>query len=197
MAFCSNCGTQLQGDERFCVNCGNSLSSAPVAGAIPIQHVALPGQSPPGAIPVPIGVPQAPKKRKSRIVLIAIILLVVAAGYYFVTHHQPPATSDENGALAAQQDFDAHWENANGYVLISKARWTNHSGATVQSVTLQCDQYDQGGSDLGQKRTTLSGPLQPGASDVFDPFQMGAVAANLSDVKCTIVDAQQPAGAVQ
>ena len=49
MAFCKNCGTQLQGDERFCVGCGKDVSANPAAvqgtAAAPGgQAVTAPGQ---------------------------------------------------------------------------------------------------------------------------------------------------------
>ena len=194
MAFCSNCGTQLHGDERFCVNCGTNLASAPAATAIPVQLADVPGQLPPGAIPIPVAGSQSAAKHTRRSLMIALILLAVATAYYFVTHQQPAVPSPRNAALAAQQDFKAKWVTANGYVQISNGRWTNHSDVTIESATLQCDEYDAKGSDLDQTRTRLSGPLQPGATDTFDPFQMGAVAPNLSDVRCTIVRVQQPPG---
>ena len=194
MAFCGNCGHQLQGDERFCVNCGKDLAAAPTAAAIPVQPVAVSSQLPPGAIPVPVALPQQPAKHGARILMILLVLLVIAAGYYYVTHRQPSVPPGNDGGLLAQQDFNAHWETANGYVQISKARWTNHSNLAIQSATLQCDQYDSAGTDLDQSRTMLNGPLQPGATDVFDSFQMGSVAANLAEVKCTIIGVQPAPG---
>lgn len=194
MAFCSNCGTQLQGDERFCVNCGKNLTSGAAAAAIPM---AVPEQLPPGAIPVAITAPQAPAKRRGRFWMVLLVLVLVGAGYYYVTHPSPKPPPEVSSKLAAQQDFAAHWETVNGYVQISNARWTNHAAVAIQSATLQCDQYDSSGSDLDQTRTTLNGPLQPGASDTFDPFQMGAVSSRLDQVKCTIVHVEQPATTAQ
>jgi hypothetical protein len=194
MAFCGNCGTQLQGDERFCVNCGKGLSTP----ATPVQGVtSIPGQLPPGAIPIAIAMPQPQPKRGGKLWIVLLILAIVGGGYYYITHLPQPANSAEIAALVAQQDFAAHWETVNGYVQISNARWTNRSGVTIQSATLQCDQYDTSGTDIAQTHTTLNGPLQPGDTDTFSAFQMGAVASNLDQVKCTITRVQRIAGAGQ
>jgi uncharacterized protein (TIGR00266 family) len=39
MAFCTNCGTQLNDDARFCINCGRSLGASPGAfvPAVPVE----------------------------------------------------------------------------------------------------------------------------------------------------------------
>jgi Predicted membrane protein len=195
MAFCGNCGTQLQGDEKFCVNCGKSLS-APAATTV--QGVTgIPGQLPPGAIPIAIAVPQPATKRGGKIWLILLVLAIAGIGYYYVTHDHGPANTGDSTALVSQQDFSAHWETVGGYIQISNARWTNHSGVTIQSATLQCDQYDSTGSDINQTRTILNGPLQPGTTDTFSPFRMGEVATNLDQVKCTITHVQRPSSAGQ
>jgi hypothetical protein len=191
MAFCGNCGVQLKGDEQFCINCGKNLTAA-----APVQGVtAIPGQFPPGAIPIAFAVQQPPVKRKSRVWMWLLVFAALGAGYYYVTHEHLQTDTGESAALVSQQDFAAHWETVNGYVRISDARWTNHSGVTIQSATLQCDQYDSSGSDIAQTHTTLNGPLQPGATDTFTPFQMGTVASNLDKVKCTITHVSKPAAA--
>jgi hypothetical protein len=61
---------------------------------------------------------------------------------------------------------------------------------TVASATLECDQYDAAGNELDQMRTTVNGPVQPGGTDTFNPFSMGAVANNLNKVTCTIMYAK-------
>ena len=219
MAFCGNCGNQLQGDERFCVKCGRDTSAQPTTAAAvatppppaattapvappmqavrpvpppPMQIPAAPGPYPPG--PVPIVVPQT-QKHGGATGLIILVVLLAGAGYYYYTHRTPPAPAKpavDNATLTKQQAFDAHWDNINGFIQISSGKWTNNSQYPVQSATLECDQYDASGSDLDQMRTTLNGPLQPGATDSFNPFQMGAVANNLTRVTCTIVHVKQP-----
>jgi hypothetical protein len=97
-----------------------------------------------------------------------------------------------NAALAKTQAFDAHWTNVNGFIQLTNGTWKNNGTATVQSATLECDQFDTSGNVLDEMRTTLNGPVAPGATDGFSPFWMGAVAANLNKVTCSIVHVKQP-----
>jgi len=203
MAFCKNCGTQLQGDEHFCVECGTEVSpqgngaaaAAPHGTVSPMQvppAPPVPGMPgtylPPGAIPIAMIQPQAPPKRGGWIKALLVIALVAAVGYYFVKH-LPSSSTDPaaNAALTKLQTFDAHWQAIYGFVQVSNGKWTNNATIAIDSATLECDQYDSNGTDLAQMRTTLNGPIQPGASETFNPFQMGAVAANVYKVTCTIV----------
>ena len=63
----------------------------------------------------------------------------------------------------------------------------------VQSSTLECDQVDNNNTTLDQMRTTLNGPVQPGANATFNPFNMGAVAANMTKVNCYVTHVKQTA----
>jgi len=198
MAFCKNCGTQLQVDEHFCVECGKEVSAhgngaaaaVPQGTVPPAQPVpGMPGTYlPPGAIPIALMQPQAPPKRGGWIKTLLVIAVVVGVGYYFVKH-LPPSPTDPaaNAALTRLQAFDAHWQAVSGFVQVSNGKWTNNATVAIDSATLECDQYDSNGTDLAQMRTTLNGPIQPGASENFNPFQMGAVATNVYKVTCTIV----------
>jgi hypothetical protein len=200
MAFCKNCGTQLQGDERFCVGCGTDVSAkagAPApAGAVPPAQVVqahpvagIPGTYlPPGAIPIAVMQQQAPPRRGGWMKTLLVIAVVVGVGYYFVKHLPPaPADPGANSALAKLQAFDAHWQAVYGFVQVSNGKWTNNANVAIDSATLECDQYDSNGTDLAQMRTTLNGPIQPGSSQTYDPFKMGAVATNVYKVTCMIV----------
>jgi hypothetical protein len=228
MAFCSNCGNQLEGQERFCSKCGNEVTAraatrmtAPaavatggVSGAVaslPMQPVqtmaAVPGTyaAPgpiamgPGGIPMAVAMPpQAPGKKGMKLSTLVIAAAIAAGGYTYYTHvyqknHAPASSQAKGGANAAlgkQQAFDAHWQTVNGFVQLSSGKWTNHSNVAIQSATLECDQYDTSGDDLDQMRTTLTGPVQPGGTDTFNPFAMGAVASNLNKVTCSIMYAK-------
>jgi hypothetical protein len=44
-----------------------------------------------------------------------------------------------------------------------------------------------GGTDLAQMQTTLNGPVQPGGTATFNPFQMGGAVMNMHSVNCTIM----------
>lgn len=95
-----------------------------------------------------------------------------------------PVTS---GPVLQQQTFAGHWQAIYGFVEVTNTSWTNHSAAAMQSATLECDQYSANGSLLSQMRTTLNGPVQPGGTGTFNPFQMGSVSTYMSRVNCFIV----------
>jgi hypothetical protein len=160
--------------------------------------------APPSAIPVAVGLPpQAPAKKSGPLSTIIVLALLAGGGYYWYTHHYPPApaptpapqpgpgggsgSGSSNADLAKQQDFEATWQNVNGMVQLSSETWKNNASVSVQSATLECDQLDTAKNVLDEMRTTLNGPVAPGATDGFSPFTMGAVAANVNSVKCTIV----------
>jgi hypothetical protein len=86
-----------------------------------------------------------------------------------------------------QQSFSGNWRAIYGYVGVTNARWTNRSSIAIQSATLQCDQYAANGADLTQTQMTLNGPVQPGGTTTFNPFQMGAVNVYMTRVNCAIV----------
>jgi hypothetical protein len=216
MTFCSNCGAQLDGKEKFCVKCGTPVGDAPPAAtaappvtpapphvaptyAAPVQPMAIPAGYPPGTVPIMVAAPpQVPAKRG--VGTIVAVVAVAAMGYYFYTHRTPPAAapatpaaqSGANAALVKQQAFSAHWQTENGFIQISNGAWKNNATVPIQSATLECDQYNAGGTDLDEMQTTLNGPVPPGTTSTFPAFQMGEVANNLDHVTCTIVHIKQP-----
>jgi hypothetical protein len=123
MAFCSKCGAQVEGNQRFCVKCGNDLSAAatsapaataaptvapqafapapgPIPGAIP-GSVPVPGQfPPPGAVPI-MAMPQAQSKGKGWLWGLIIVGAILYGLYYIGSHNQP--TAGQPGATPAQQ----------------------------------------------------------------------------------------------
>ena len=224
MAFCKNCGTQLQGDERFCPSCGADVSAKPLSTPVatpgapppappvaakppvappqaapppaqfqPVQNMPPGVYPPPGAFPYAVIQPPPQPKRGGAIWTILIIAALIGGGYYYAHIPKPPAPPGPNppsapsSALVSQEAFDAHWQAVNGYIQISNGKWTNNATVPVQSSTLECDQYDSGGSDLAQMKPTLNGPVQAGSYATFSPFQMGAVTVNVNRVTCTIV----------
>lgn len=227
MAFCRNCGTQLQGDERFCVGCGTDVSAKPAAGAsvggaagsattqaavaaapVATAHTvqkpeaqavaAAPGTyAAPGTIPIMVTMPpQAAAKRGGTMWVLVALAVLVGGYFYFKPKPTPPPPPPDPAALTKQQAFDAHWDDVYGFVQISNGKWTSHANVAIDSATLECDQYNSYGTDLAQMRTTLNGPLQPGATSSYNPFQMGAVATNVNKVTCTIVHVK-PVGSGQ
>lgn len=187
MAYCKNCGKPLQGDERFCVACGTDVSAQ--TGVTGTATPPGPGPFLPPGIPITLTIPQpVPPKRGGWWKVLLVVGLVVACGYYYLTH-LPPAPVDQaaDAALVKAQVFNAHWDSTSGYIEVSNGKWTNNATVAVTAATLECDQYDANGANLAQMRTTLNGPVGPGSSATFSPFQMGAVTANLNKVTCAIV----------
>jgi hypothetical protein len=211
--FCSNCGHSLANNERFCPECGHDVS-AKTAGApiptpgpqpAPVQQLAgVPAQySGPTPIPVAIPMPQAAPKRFGTLgtVLVTAVIVVVGLYYYGNSHPSstpatPPSTpaapppaagGGNNAALVQQQAFEAHWENTNGMLMLTTAKWTNNSTVNMTSAVVQCEQDNDGGTDLSQYRVTLNGPTNGNAYSTYSNIQIGAVATGMSKVNCTIV----------
>jgi len=85
MAFCSNCGAQLDGAKKFCTGCGTAQTEStaqPVQAAQPQQQAAA------QPAPQPAYQPQSPAKKKSKapvfigIFAVVIVAAVVAAGVF-------------------------------------------------------------------------------------------------------------------
>jgi hypothetical protein len=111
--FCSKCGAQLEGNERFCVKCGHDVTAAgavpaaapgPVAAAPPPPPMAPPpqgygappppGYGAPGPIPVMGVPPPAPPKKNN--MMWAVIAIAAAAGGYYYYHNQQTQTPANN-----------------------------------------------------------------------------------------------------
>ena len=168
-----------------------------------------PGQSP---IPIVMGVPPAQSKRHGWI-WVVVIIAVLYGLYYIGTHNQKtqqqpqvqpaqpgqpvaggqPGTPGQQGGgnatLAQMQSFTGQVGESNGQVLISNGQWTNNATVAVQSVTLECIQYNANGSRLTQTQNILNGPVQPQSSTSFNPFHMGAVVQGATRAQCGIVGA--------
>lgn len=205
--YCSNCGHSLANSERFCPQCGQDVSAKTGAGApiptpgpppAPVQQLAgVPAQYPgPTPIPVVMPVPQAAPKRFGTLgtVLLTAVIVVVGLYYYGKAHPNgtpatppPAAGSGSNAALVQQQAFEAHWENINGMLMLTTAKWTNNSAVNLASAVVQCEQDNDGGTDLSQYRVTLNGPTNGNTFSTYSNIQIGAVATGMSKVNCTIV----------
>ena len=101
----------------------------------------------------------------------------------------PPA--GPNAALIAQQVYTTQWSVVNGDVQLSNQKWVNQSNVTIQSADLECDQYDQSGSDLAQKHVQLtdqSGAMvKQGDTEEFDNLDIGPAVTGLTKVNCGFV----------
>ena len=102
-----------------------------------------------------------------------------------------PGQSGNDAALVRLQMFGGRWDAMNGFVQVSQVRWTNKANVVVQSASLECIQFAANGAVLSQQQTTLHGPVQPQATATYGPFQMGAIAPYLANVKCGIVSVSQ------
>ncbi len=117
MAFCSNCGHQLAGNEKFCAECGadtaTKTATAPAANfapgpgpapaatplAQPIASTPYPG------VPVAVGVPppvQPAQQKKGMMGTVVVIILVAGIGYYFYNKSHTPAKPAPAPAPTAQ-----------------------------------------------------------------------------------------------
>lgn len=160
--------------------------AAPVAYAQPAGYAA-----PPGTVPVVVNMPAAANHGGKVWVVVAIVALL-AGSYFYSKHKQAVAAANAAAAAAANaaelkdQWITGNWESVYGYVQVRNAAWTNRSAKVMQSATLECDQYAADGSDLMQMHTNLNGPVNPGATATFNPFQMGAVTMHMTRVNCFI-----------
>ena len=110
--FCSKCGAQLEGNERFCVKCGHDVTAAgavPAAAPAPVAAAPPPPMAPPpqgygappppgygapGPIPVMGVPPPAPPKKNN--MMWAVIAIAAAAGGYYYYHNQQTQTPANN-----------------------------------------------------------------------------------------------------
>ncbi len=214
MAFCSKCGAQSEGNDRFCVKCGNDMTAAaaPAGQAV----AAPPTYAAPGPAPIAVAMPLPAQQKRSGLIIGAVAIALLAGGYYYY-HHSPqtpaqgsapaqpgaspaqpgtapgqqpgtPGQSGNNAALVRLQYFGGRWVPVNGYVEVSSAAWRNESNLIMQSATLQCVQYAGNGAALTQMQTLLNGPVAPARTSYFGPFQMGAISPYEARIGCSIVD---------
>ena len=210
--FCVKCGTPISANGAA-VPVAAPLPLAAVTYAapphlMPPQPVAAVPVAYPPQIPVAMPMPpQAPAQSGNKMWTWIVVIALAAGGYYYYTHKAPatPATPPavpapgapaapqpgDDAALAKLQVFNAHWQAVSAFVQISNGVWTNNATVPIQSSTLECDQYDANNNDLDQMTTTLNGPVQPAANVTFNAFNMGAAAANMTHVTCSITHVVQ------
>ena len=216
--FCVKCGTPISANGAA-IPVAAPIPLAAVTYAAPPRPMppqpvaAVPvAYPPPGAIPVAMPMPpQAPAQSGNKMWTWIVVAVLAVGGYYYYTHRAPAAPAatpaatppaapapgaptpgaGDNAALAKLQVFNAHWQAVSAFIQISNAVWTNNATVPIQSSTLECDQYDANNNDLDQMSTTLNGPVQPAANVTFNPFNMGAAAANMTHVTCSITQVVQ------
>jgi hypothetical protein len=212
MAFCGNCGTHAEDNEHFCRNCGHDLTAAsphaqPPAPPADAQPYLAPGAIPPGAIPL---APPAAKKTMStpvRVLVFIVGLVAIWSGLKQMGVIKGPSTPSGGGTgsnaigtlatqatgAAQQESFTGQWAVANGEMQINKGVWNNQSNVAVQSVVMECDQYDNNNSDQAQKQITLvttnRAALPAGDTADFKSIDMGPAVENVAKVNCGILSA--------
>ena len=100
---------------------------------------------------------------------------------------QPGGQGGANQALVQAQQFAWKGQPANGQIQITQAEWRNGANVAIQSATLMCIQYGANNQPLSQLTTTLNGPVQPGQTINIPPFNLGAEAQGVANMKCGIV----------
>ncbi len=182
-------------------------SAAPPVAPYP-QYYPPPGQ-------IPIVAPQAVPAHHGGAWWVVIIAAALFGFWWIGTHDQPnqpagttptpPATTPtpgaaptpapqpggSNAALVAQQNYTTQWSVVNGDVQLSNQQWVNQSNVAIQSADMECDQYDQNGSDLAQKHVQLTdqtgAAVKPGETEQFGNLDIGPAVAGLTKVNCGIV----------
>lgn len=215
MTFCSNCGKPVEGSGHFCVHCGAavvpeagaasaSAPPSPVAAVPPVNNVQAfqPVQyAPSGTAPIPVGIASpapAAQKRGGALGTLLVLAAIVGGGYYYYNHAKTPAPAPapaptpnqpatDSKALVQQQSFSAQWQDENGMLVLTTAKWTNSAKVTMSSAVVQCEQYNAVGTDLSQYRVTLNGPTEPNTASTYSKIQIGAVASGMSKVNCDVV----------
>ena len=123
---------------------------------------------------------------------LVVLAVIVGGGYYYYNQGKTPASPptpqpSDTKALVQQQSFNAQWQDENGMLVLTSAKWTNSANVTLSAATVQCEQYNANGTDLSQYRLTLNGPTQPNAASTYSNVQIGAVASGMSKVNCDVV----------
>ncbi len=159
------------------------------------QYYPAPGQ-------IPIIMPQAVPRHHGGIWWVIIIAAVLFGLWWIGTHDQqsqqpgtaPPGGAQPGGpnaAVIAQQVYTTQWSVVNGDVQLSNQKWVNQSNVSIQSADLECDQYDQSGSDLAQKHVQLTdqtgAAVKDGETEEFGNLDIGPAVQGLTKVNCGIV----------
>lgn len=155
MAFCGNCGAQMEATERFCVKCGRDVTVRPAATPIaavptpaapPVQPMAaMPSAyAPPAAMPsaytppasMPVAVmPQAQPNRGGMMGVIVVLLALAGGGYYYYTHYikpTPPASQPQSNPNPGPNPPSPGPGGGSNAALVKaqdfEAQWQNVSG---------------------------------------------------------------------
>lgn len=211
--FCVNCGNDVSAQA--------APASAPAAAAPPVGYTpvapppvaaapyAPPATAPPaapyppyypapGQIPI-MAMPQEVPKHHGGAWWAIIIAAVIFGLWWIGTHDNPNPTpppggappAGPNAAIIAQQIYTTQWSVVNGDVQLTNQQWVNQSTVSIQSADMECDQYNQSGSDLAQKHVQLTdqtgAAVKAGETEQFGNLDIGAAVQGLTKVNCGIV----------
>ncbi len=139
------------------------------------------------------------KKGTTRIVAVVIAVVLVGAFLYNRSHTGTTQTGTQptpgapgnsppgpNSGLAAQQWLPVQWQNEGGTIMITGS-WTNNSGVTIGSASVECDQTDNGGNLVVRNNLTIGGPLPPNTTKNFMRVRVGTMSPQTTMVSCRIV----------
>jgi len=139
---------------------------------------------------------------------VLVVLIAAGIGYYYYNKTHPPTPANNppasqpatpgnppssgsggggSAALVNLQNFNAHWQDENGMLVLTTASWANNSNVTITSATLQCRQFNGAGTDLSEYRWTLNGPTNAGATSTYSNISLGATASGMTRVDCEII----------
>lgn len=154
---------------------------------------------------VPMPTPAQPAQKKGMMGTVVVVLAVLAVGYYYYKTHPPTPTpaptpapapapapgpsggGGPNAALVNLQDFNAHWQDQSGMLMLTSSTWKNNSTTNISSATLQCRQFNAAGTDLSEYRVNLTGPTNAGDTSTFSNVSLGATAPGMTKVDCAII----------
>jgi len=212
--FCVSCGHDVSAPAAPVAP--PPVAPPPVEAAAPFApppFAAPPVAPPPAGYPpyypapgqIPIIMPQEVPKHHGGAWWVIIIAAVLFGLWWIGTHDQPNTTptttpggapaGGPNAAVIAQQNYTTQWSVVNGDVQLSNQKWVNQSNVSIQSADLECDQYDQSGSDLAQKHVQLTdqtgAAVKPGETEQFSNLDIGPAVQGLTKVNCGIMGVTQ------
>jgi hypothetical protein len=146
-----------------------------------------------------MAMPQEVPKHHGGVWWVIIIAAVIFGLWWIGTHDNPNPTpppggappAGPNAAIIAQQTYTTQWSVVNGDVQLTNQQWANQSNVSIQSADLECDQYNQSGSDLAQKHVQLTdqtgAAVKAGETEQFGNLDIGAAVQGLTKVNGGIV----------
>ncbi len=189
MAFCSNCGHPLTGNEKFCAECGadtaTKTANAAAANVAPVPApAAIPMAQPiastpyPG-VPVVVGVPppvQPAQQKKGMMSTVVVIILVAGIGYYFYSKSHTPAATPAPAPAPTAQNPPASGSGSGG----------SGNAALVTQQTFDAHWQDQSGMLVLTTATWANNSTTNITSATLQCRQYNAAGTDLSEYRVTL-----------